>query len=238
VDEKGKTVKVGSRRTAVLREFLESAHLQSLQSDGYVSYVNIEDEMVNTEYLCCLAHSRARFWKALQQGCKIAEFFIDKIKLLYAFEAQYKKEGLDAATIKARRNGEETTSIIQEIRMKLLELKAQIHQAPESLSELMKDAIGYMFNRWKELFAYRNNGDYTIDNLAVEREIKTLANQRKNSLFYCSSKGAQNAALFNTFAATCRQVGISFEQYFQAVVRAIKSGRTDYKNLLPSTIKL
>lgn len=44
--------------------------------------------------------------------------------------------------------------------------------------------------------------------------------------------------MYNTFIQTSKQVGVSFRQYFKALLKAVKSGRTDYENLLPMTICL
>lgn len=163
---------------------------------------------------------------------------LNLIGLLYELEAEYKRQNLDSKTIKARRNDEKTESIVQRMRMKLLELKIQLHQAPETISALLQEAITYLDNAWDQVFAYRKNGDFTIDNMAAERAIKPLANQRKNSLFYCSESGARNAATFNTFIQTCKQMGVPFMSYFKKVMDELKNGRTDYENLLPATIQL
>lgn len=52
------------------------------------------------------------------------------------------------------------------------------------------------------------------------------------------TQGALKSAMFNTFIQTCKQAGISFRQYFKALFKAIKAGKTDYENLLPMTICL
>ena len=80
--------------------------------------------------------------------------------------------------------------------------------------------------------------DYSIDNLAAERAIRPQTIQRKGSLFFGSVQGALRSAMYNTFIQTCKQVGVSFRQYFKALLKAVKSGRTDYENLLPITICL
>ena len=51
-------------------------------------------------------------------------------------------------------------------------------------------------------------------------------------------KGATSAAIYNTFIETCKQVGIPYQKYFKKVIQVINSGREDYENLLPITIKL
>lgn len=70
----------------------------------------------------------------------------------------------------------------------------------------------------------------------VERTIRNMTTQRKNSLFFCSDKGARNSAIYNTFISTCRQVGVSFRDYFRKLMKELGTGRTDYENLLPMTI--
>ena len=55
----------------------------------------------------------------------------------------------------------------------------------------------------KQLFAYRHDGEYTIDNLVAERTIRNMTIQRKNSMFFCIDKGARNSAIYNTFISTC-----------------------------------
>ena len=92
--------------------------------------------------------------------------------------------------------------------------------------------------REQQVFVYRNDGEYSIDNLAAERAIRPQTIQRKGSLFFGSVQGALRSAMYNTFIQTCKQVGVSFRQYFKALLKAVKSGRTDYENLLPMTICL
>ena len=87
-----------------------------------------------------------------------------------------------------------------------------------------------LFNR------YQMSTPATIDNLAAERAIRPLTVQRKNSLFFCSTKGALSSAVYNTFIETCKQVGISFRDYFRVALKALGSGREDYENLLLMTI--
>lgn len=75
--------------------------------------------------------------------------------------------------------------------------------SPGPLSDLMQRALNYLHTFWKQLFAYRNDGEYTIDNLVAERTIRVMTIQRKNSLLFCSEKGARNSAIYNTFISIC-----------------------------------
>ena len=60
VDKNGKKHS-GGRRRAVLKEFLGDKKIKSLQSDGYNVYMYLDDEMVDIEHICCLAHVHNKF---------------------------------------------------------------------------------------------------------------------------------------------------------------------------------
>lgn len=227
----------GSRSRGVLKDFLsEAKDLKSIQSDGYNAYMYLNDELIDIEHLCCLAHARAKFWYAYEQESELARFFLEKIGALYCREAEYRKEKLTAAEIKQKRNDHYTSNIINEIKLKMLDLMAKEACNPGTLSDLIRRVLNYLYTFWKQLFAYRNDGEYTIDNLVAECTIRNMTIQRKNSLFFCSDKGARNSAIYNTFISTCRQVGVSFRDYFRKLMKELGTGRTDYENLLPMTI--
>ena len=51
---------------------------------------------------------------------------------------------------------------------------------------LIQKALNCMYTFWEQLFCYRNDGNYTIDNSLAERSIRPMTVERKNSLFFCS----------------------------------------------------
>ena len=180
-----------------------------------------------------LKDARAKFKYAFDQGSPQARIFLEQIAKLYGMEDTYRRKKLTADEIYRRRNSKETTEIIDRIRTELYDLLAN---PDESRSELMSKALNYLKNFWNQIFAYRNDGEYSIDNMAAERAIRPITVQRKNSLFFGSVKGIQNSAIYNTFIEICKQVGVSFRDYFCRLLRELKKGRTDYENLLPMTI--
>lgn len=225
----------GGRRRKVLTDFLGDAKLRSLQSDGYKVYMYLDEELIDIDYLCCLAHARAKFKKALEQGCEKARYFLLKIGSLYSREEEYRRLDLPPDEIFKRHNDAYTDGIVEDLWKELFDLPA----LPESeMSGLMRRALNYLHSFWKQLFNYRRNGEYTIDNLAAERAIRPLTVQRKNSLFFGSTQGALNSATYNTFIETCKQMGISFRDYYRRVMKELQAGRVDYENLLPQTIGL
>lgn len=55
-------------------------------------------------------------------------------------------------------------------------------------SELMSKVLNNIKNFWNQIFAYRNDGEYSIDNMAAERTIRPITVQLKNSLLFGSVK--------------------------------------------------
>ena len=58
----------GSRSRDALKNILGDRQIRALQSDGYNVYMYLEDRLYDTEHLCCLAHARAKFVYAYEQG--------------------------------------------------------------------------------------------------------------------------------------------------------------------------
>lgn len=171
----------GSRSRDALKHILGDSQVKALQSDGYNVYMYLDDRMADIEHLCCMAHARAKFKYALEQGN-------DK----------------DAAFI----------------------------------LELIEKALNYMNTFWTQLFAYLNDGSYSIDNSIAERFIRPLAGERKNSLFFGSDKMVRVSAVYHTIVSTCKMQGVSVLDYFKRFFSEIVKGRRDYEHLLPLTIGL
>lgn len=225
----------GSRSRGVLKEFIGDAEISALQSDGYIAYNYIDDQLINIDHICCLAHARAKFKYALEQGCdERAAYFLTRIADLYKLEDEYKKQSLPPDEIRERRNDESTTNILLEIscRLKLLLDDGQ----PKG--DLMQKALNYLNHFWTQIISYRHDGRYSIDNSIAERCIRPLTRERANSIHYASHKGAETSAIFHTIFSTCKMVGVSALEYLRTFFKAILDGRTDYENLLPSTIGL
>ena len=231
VDEKGR-IHSGGRRRAVLKEFLGDAKIKSLQSDGYNVYMYLDDEMVDIEHICCLAHVHNKLQEAKKLGYKIVDFFLAEIKKLYKREKYYANHPeifKTPAMIKDARNDEYTNGIVDGMHKKLLDL---IAKGEDYFPDKVWRALNYFHNFWDQIFAYRHDGEYTIDNMAVERAIRPLTVQRKNGLFFCSPKGAKNSGIYNTFISTCLQKCRNFRDFFVDYVRAWNRGRRDFVNLV------
>ncbi|MCI6460439.1 MAG: IS66 family transposase [Prevotella sp.] len=77
----------------MLKEFLGDAKIKSLQSDGYNVYMYLDEEMVDVEHICCLAHVHNKLQEAkrlcifntfistcLQKCRNFRNFFVDYVR--------------------------------------------------------------------------------------------------------------------------------------------------------------
>ena len=225
----------GSRGRKVLKRLVGDHNIKALQSDGYNVYLYIDKELVDIDHLCCMAHARAKFKYAADQGDPDAPFFLDLIGELYALEQTYRDLQLEPDDIRdARKNGR-TAQILGDIYSRLQHLRKEGHPPR---GELMDKAINYMHTYWKQLTAWRKDGRYDIDNTLAERYIRPLSGERKNSLFYGSQKMAVVSATFHTLLATCHAKGISRLTFLKAFFHELVKGRTDYHNLIPGVLQI
>lgn len=225
----------GSRGRNALKDFLGDSKIKSMQTDGYnvYMYLDKEQELIDIEHICCWAHARHKFKLAYEQGSdERAKIFLMLIGELYGMEKAYKAEGLTAEEIKERRNSAETNRVIADLCCRLNDMQNN----KNTLGDLMQKAVNYLQNFWKQLMAWRNDGNYSIDNNLAERSIRPLTVQRKNSIMFGSEKGVLISTIYHTIIETCKLSGKSPRRFMERFFHETNTGRTDYHNLLPMTI--
>ena len=179
----------------------------------------------------------------------VVDHFI--VQDLYKLETHYEKLRLTPDEIRKMRQGERATDLMIQIRSVLDSLKSPGHPP---VSEMLMKAVDYMDDFWEQLFAYRNDGRYSIDNTLAERFMRPISGERKNSLFYGSGVMANVSAVYRTLIATCRLMKISvtelinrrrhyfkklnLSQYFGRVFRMLVAGCDNMASLLPMNMGL
>ena len=182
----------GSRGRQVLRDFLGETEISALQSDGFNVYMYLDKELVDVDHLCCLAHARAKFKYAQEQGKDAdAEYFITSIGRLYDLEEQYRLRHLTPQQIQQERQGEQTSKIIQEMRQRLDKLLAD---TIGMRGYLMHKALNYLKSFWNQLILYLKDGRYSIDNTLAERTLRPMTVERKRSALPLATAGTQELA--------------------------------------------
>lgn len=216
----------GSRGRKVLTDFLGEAELKAIMTDGYNAY-NFLDGRLEVDHLICMAHARAKFIKALNQGGdEMAGKFIELFDRLYGKEREYKKMGYSPQRILLERQSPETGLIERKLRGIL---SKELGRCAPERGPYMQEALNY-FDHFKEgLFLYRTNGEYPIDNNLAERNVRHFAAVRKSILHFGSGGGAEMAAVYHTIINTVqirkRSVWTFFGDFFLDMVTGGDSWR-------------
>ena len=202
----------------------------ALQTDGYKVYDHycLSKEI---KHLACWAHARRYFEKALSQDKKRASYVLEEIQKLYAIER--KTADLSAEDRHAVRL-EESLPIINDLGKWMHRERNMV--LPKSL---IGKAIEYCTKLWASLMTYLEDGNFHIDNNAIENKIRPVALGRKNYLFAGSHNGAQRTAMFYTFFANCKLNNVNPEKWLNKVLEVI----ADYpcnklQDLFPGTLKV
>ncbi len=97
----------------------------------------------------------------------------------------------------------------------------------------------YMYTRFEQLSGYVNDAQFCIDNNPVERSIRPLTLNRKNTLFSGSHEAAHAAAIFFSLMGCCRENKVNPKLWMQDVLIRVQEKEreektiTIYTDLLP-----
>jgi transposase len=184
----------------------------ALQTDGYKVYDRycLKPEIM---HLACWTHARRYFEKALMQDKQRASFVLHEIQKLYAIERK------TAVLTPDQRH----TIRLNEALPIINDLGKWMHRERNMVlpKSLIGKAIEYCTKLWSSLMTYLENGNYHIDNNAIENKIRPVALGRKNYLFAGSHNGAQRTAMFYTFFANCQLNGVNPEKWLKKVLDVI-----------------
>ena len=131
---------------------LQGFFLNSISQGDELKGENLKE----TVHQVCMAHLRAKFRKALEQGKdECARVFMDTINRLYALERSYDAEEISAEERTLRRQGLATKSLLIDLRQYLdLELSKPrratqwLFDRDRKLSESFLDRIDRLCARW------------------------------------------------------------------------------------------
>ena len=196
------------------------AHLQGfagvLQVDGYGGY-RVLAEKTGVRLAFCWAHVRRRFYELAAAGpAPIASEALERIKALYAIEADIRGQDPEA-----RRVGRQERS-----RPIVEDLEPWLRAKLETISQKTKlaEAIRYALSRWVGLTLFLDDGRIEIDNNTVERAIRPLALTRKNALFAGSDGGGDHWAILASLIETAKLNDIDPQAYITDVITRIVGG--------------
>ncbi len=197
-----------------------------LQADGYNAYEIFDNERITL--LHCMAHARRKFEQALDDDKVRAEYVLQEMQKLYAFERKAREENFTQIQRYELRQVE-SISVLQSLHVWL---KENLHQVlPKSL---IGEAIKYSLGRWVKLSIYATDGKLEIDNNLVENVIRPVALGRKNYLFAGSHEAAQRSAMLYSFMGTCKLRGVEPLQWLKTTLSKLPDHKANrLRELLP-----
>jgi transposase len=198
-----------------------------IQTDGYKVY-DYFDRRADITSICCMAHARRYFEKALKEHKELAEYFITKLQAVYAVEKEIRDENKSEEEIIFLRK-EKSLPILNELEKWL---KENTYHPPRSP---IAQAVAYTLSRWKKLTVYIEHPFLEIDNNLVENAIRPTVLGRKNYLFSGSHESAQRAAMFYSFFGSCKINDVNPQEWLADVLLKLPETKTsELYTLLPT----
>ena len=161
----------------------------------------------------CLAHGRRQFTDLEEVFPAEARYVITVLDQVFAHEAVTHQQAMPPAERLAYHHAH------SEPLMTALHhwLEQQIQDRTVEPNSSLGKAFTYLLNRWPTLTQFLRVAGAPIDSNPVERALKLIIRQRKNSLFYASSYSATVASILTSLIATCVQAGINALEYLVAL---------------------
>jgi hypothetical protein len=161
----------------------------------------------------CLAHGRRQFTDLEEVFPAEAEQVITVLNQVFAHEAATRAQALTAA---------ERLAYHQTHSGPLLAalhdwLEQQFRERTVEPNSSLGKAFTYLLKRWETLTQFLRVPGAPLDSNTVERALKLIIRQRKNSLFYASPHSAYVASILTSLIATCVQAGVNVLDYLVAL---------------------
>jgi transposase len=161
----------------------------------------------------CLAHGRRKFTEIEEVFPADCQRVIDDLDTVFAHEATTREQGLAAAERLAYHQ-EHSGPIMEKLKAWL---EGQVHERLVEPNSSLGKAFQYLLNHWHTLTQFLRVPGAPLDNNTVERALKLMIRQRRNSLFYASTHSAYVASVLTSVIATCAWAGINVLAYLVAL---------------------
>jgi transposase len=191
-----------------------------VQCDGYAVYQQLaepgRDGGAVTLAFCWL-HWRRYFFEIDKGGpAPIAHEALERIAALYAIESRIRgRSPEERRTVRQA----ETKPLVEALRA-WLENKLMAVSGKSPIAA----AIRYGFNQWDGLVRFLDDGRIEMDTNSVERAMRTIALDRKNSLFAGHDEGAVNWACLTSLIETCKLHNIDPQVYLADILTKLVNG--------------
>jgi transposase len=161
----------------------------------------------------CLAHGRHKFSELEEVFPEECAVVIEALKQVFDHEEEVRVKQLNA-TERLAYHQAYSRPIMEELK-RWLDTQVDEHLV-EPNSSLGK-AIAYLRGHWETLTRFLQVERAPLDTNIVERALKLIIRQRKNSLFYATEHSAYIASMLTSLIATCLYAGVNALEYLVAL---------------------
>jgi transposase len=182
------------------------------QTDAYGGYDKLLKNKDDMAHVCCWAHARRNFTKALESDKRRATAALDMIRDLYQVEAIARKTNADP---------DETLRLRTEFSVPLLEnINQWAHLQEKELNpkSLIAVACRYLLKRWEKFTYYTTDAGILIDNNVLENRFRGVALGRKNWLFAGNHQSAERSGIIYSILESCLLNNVEPFAYIQDVL--------------------
>jgi transposase len=139
----------------------------TIQTDAYAVYDSLRRQRPTVlKRLGCLAHIRRKWYKAAEESCAEAVWFIGQIRQLYLIEDHARD--LSHADRKTRRR-QQAPALWRAMKQRAWALRAQPRFLPQSS---LGKAVNYFLKEYTAVVGYLRDGQFQIDNNLVENDVR------------------------------------------------------------------
>ncbi len=217
-----------SRSGEVAEEILKG-YTGVLQVDGYAGYNRLLKRQKNPVILAyCWSHARRKLYEvARNKTAPIAEEGLRRIGELYQIEKSIRGQS-PHERLAVRR--EQSAPLIADFEKWVSGQRAKV-----SRKSPVGEALSYIAKYWPGLIRFLDDGRIELDSNAVERTIRPITLNRKNSLFAGHDAGGKNWAIIASLIETCKLNGINPHTYLTDTLKKIAQGhkQSQINDLLP-----
>ena len=202
----------------------------TIQTDAYGVYDSLRRQRpAALKRLGCLAHIRRRWYKAAEESCAEAIWFIGQIRQLYRIEDEARN--LSHPERKAIRR-QKAPALWRAMKRRALELKANPRFLPQSS---LGKAVNYFLKEYSAVVGYLRDGQFQIDNNNVENDVRPSVVGRKRWLFIGHPDAGWRSAVIYTIIQSCRRRGLNPQEYLTDVLGRLPAMKNhEVKDVLPS----
>jgi transposase len=161
----------------------------------------------------CLAHGRRKFSELEEIWPEECAVVIEALKQVFDHEEEARVQQMNATERLAYHQA--YSGPIMEALKQWLDTQIDEHLV-EPNSSLGK-AIAYLRSHWETLTRFLQVERAPLDTNIVERALKLIIRQRKNSLFYATEHSAYVASMLTSLIATCLHAGVNALEYLVAL---------------------